>query len=320
MSKSPHWILLAAIGFAFWSEPGQQASAQGISFKAATYQRDWEAGTIDHDGRRMNGTEIIQIVAHKGKLFAATSMWKETDRGLGGAQVLVLDDANAKWRLDHQFARGHRRLTSIKSVTFRTDANGQRVPPETILLAAPTTRRRDEVRIYARNDRTGNWDAMRLGQAPGASQTRGIGFYRDSVSGIDYVFAGVSGTRRSPASLGVLRGAYNPAVAGRIGWHRTAEIIMPATERVMGFAACNGAFYLSSSRNIFRRIDGRLPKWVSIFDDPDLNAPVGVRGLTCVPNPMGKGEVLLFVTKAKLRRLDPPTITASPRNWTYPPS
>ena len=46
----------------------------------------WTAGASDENGKRMNGTEILKLASHQGKLFAATSMWMETDRSLGGCQ------------------------------------------------------------------------------------------------------------------------------------------------------------------------------------------------------------------------------------------
>ena len=44
----------------------------------------WTAGASDENGKRMSGTEILKLASHQGRLFAATSLWMETDRSLGG--------------------------------------------------------------------------------------------------------------------------------------------------------------------------------------------------------------------------------------------
>jgi hypothetical protein len=41
------------------------------------------------------------------------------------------------------------------------------------------------------------------------------------------------------------------------------------------------------------------------YSRPEEIAPVGIRGLTAVPAPAGRGEVLLFAALSKIRRLDP---------------
>jgi hypothetical protein len=140
---------------------------------------------------------------------------------------------------------------------------------------------------------------------PENTTIRTMGFHRDSVTGVDMVFAGISGTKDSAASLGILTGVYNPADTGRIQWTSTSELAIPQGQRVMGFAEANGVYYCATSNYIYRRTDGALPSWEQIYEEPDETAPVGIRGLTAVPNPSGSGEVLIFVARAEIRRLDP---------------
>jgi hypothetical protein len=146
---------------------------------------------------------------------------------------------------------------------------------------------------------------MPLGKAKGASQTRAIGFHRDRVTGVDTVFAGVSGTQVSAPSLGLLTGVYEAGREGRIAWNPRPEIVLPRGERFMGFTVCNGVFYAATSNHIFRRTDGTDPTWRPVYHDRTLSAPVGIRGLTTVPAVGGDGEELLFITWAKIRRLSP---------------
>ncbi len=67
------------------------------------FQRVYQAGTRDVNGRFMGGTEIMHLVVHAGRLYAATStMWDQPgDDPAVGAQVLVLDRPDGAWRVEH---------------------------------------------------------------------------------------------------------------------------------------------------------------------------------------------------------------------------
>jgi hypothetical protein len=139
---------------------------------------------------------------------------------------------------------------------------------------------------------------MVLGRSSRAySSTRAIGFHKDSVTGVDCVFAGNS-------TLGNIRGVFDPHASGQIRWDAVPEMSVPASERVMGYCDCHGACYCATTRRIFRRTDGPSPSWQQIYYCPEEKNAVGIRGLTAVPNPSGKGEALLFMALRKVRRLD----------------
>jgi hypothetical protein len=185
----------------------------------------------------------------------------------------------------------------LKEITFATDGRGQAIAPVTLLLTAPDVRS-GPVEVYCRDDATGEWSASVLGTASRATNTRSLGLHRDKVTGIDRIFAG-------NRPLGVVSGVYDPAAPGRIRWDKSAEVEAPAGERVMGFCNCNGVFYCATSRHIYRRTDGVAPAWKDVYFCEKEIPPVGIRGLTAVPTPGGKGEVLWFVALGKVRRLDP---------------
>ncbi|MCX7827003.1 MAG: hypothetical protein N2689_15845 [Verrucomicrobiae bacterium] len=103
----------------------------------------------------------------------------------------------------------------------------------------------------------------------------------------------------------MISGVYDPASPGRIRWDKSAELQVPAVERVMGFCDCNGILYCATTRHIYQRTDGATPTWKEVYFCKEEIPPVGIRGLTAVPNPGGKGEVLWFVALRKVRRLDP---------------
>lgn len=121
---------------------------------AMAAETSWTAGADDMNGKRMNGTEILKLVSHKGKLFAATTMWMETDSSLSGCQVLVKDSADSQWEVDLEMSATHSRLTALQSFEFKTDHRGKSIEPVRMLLAAPSSRR-GVVSIWARQDEDG---------------------------------------------------------------------------------------------------------------------------------------------------------------------
>jgi hypothetical protein len=167
-----------------------------------------------------------------------------------------------------------------------------------MLLAAPDVTVHGTVQIFSRDDTTGTWVPMNFAEASKYSTTRALGLHRDKTTGIDRIFAGND-------QLGIFSGVYDSRAAGRIRWEQTVELAVPSGERVMGFCNCNGVFFCATTCNIFMRSDGHSPSWKRVYSRPEEIAPVGIRGLTAVPNPSGRGEVLLFAALSKIRRLDP---------------
>ena len=177
-----------------------------------------------------------------------------------------------------------------------------------LLLAAPDNRASDdedsdmspggEVKIYRHGaDESSSWTATVLGKSLRHTSTRAIGFHRDRVTGVDFVFAGND-------KLGNMRGAYDQNVPGQIRWEATPEFSVPLEERVMGYCDCNGVCYCATTKSILMRTDGQSPSWQRVYYCPEEKAAVGIRGLTSVQNPTGKGESLLFAALKKVRRLD----------------
>ena len=274
--------------------------ASAVSFPAhLSFEPSMHAGTSDADGKPIVGTEIMHLVPHQGRLYSGNSLWMENDPQVPKAcQILVLDSPHGPWKVDHQFARRNLRLAALRSFTFTTDGSGKAIRPVSMLLAAPDVTVHGTVQIVSRDDTTGTWAPMNFAEASKYSTTRALGLHRDKTTGVDRIFAGND-------QLGILSGAYDPHAAGRIRWEQTAELAVPAGERVMGFCNCNGVFFCATTCNIFMRSDGNGPSWKRVYARPEEIAPVGIRGLTAVPNPSGRGEVLVFAALSKIRRLDP---------------
>ena len=269
------------------------------------FQLSYKAGGLDGAGRSLGGTEIIHLTAYAGKLYAANGMWMDesSDNPRPGPQILVLDRPDGKWRLEHQFGPATLRITTLAPVTFTTDAKGRTLEkPVSMLLAAPTGRR-GSATVYSRDDASGVWTATGLSALVGPVEVRSLLVHRDQVTKTDCILAG-----SSPA--GIVRGVYDPTVPGRIRWDKDMEL--PRVEkRVMAFAECNGVAHALVSTAMYRRIDGLHPRWEVVYTS---SVPVknpknsGLRGLTAIPNPAGKGEVLLAALEgphARVLRLDP---------------
>jgi hypothetical protein len=274
--------------------------ASAVSFPAhLSFQPSMHAGTSDADGKPIVGTEIMHLVPHQGRLYAGNSLWMENDPQVPKTcQILVLDSPYGPWKVDHQFTRRNLRLAALRSFTLTTDGSGKAIRPVPMLLAAPDVTVHGTVQIFSRDDTTGTWVPMNFAEASKYRTTRALGLHRDKTTGVDRIFAGND-------QLGIFSGVYDSRAAGHIRWEQTAELAVPSGERVMGFCNCNGVLFCATTCNIFMRSDGHSPSWKRVYSRPEEIAPVGIRGLTAVPNPSGRGEVLLFAALSKIRRLDP---------------
>jgi hypothetical protein len=271
-----------------------------------SYQPVMQTGFLDANGHLVAGTEVMHLVPHQGKLYASTSLWMESDPSIPkAAQILVLDSPKAQWRVEHQFTKSNLRYGSLREVTFSTDATGQAIAPVTLLLAAPDVIRAG-LKVYCRDDVTGDWPASEVGPAAQYATSRAVGLHRDRVTGIDRIFAGV-GTYETAVTdkLGTFGGVYDPQAPGRIRWDQTPEFQTPAGERVMGYCDCNGLLYCATSHHIYQRTAGAAPVWKEIYFCPEEINACGIRGLSAVPHPLAGGEELLFAALSKVRRLDP---------------
>ena len=287
---------------------------------AEGWKQSFHAGTFDKNLNYMGGTETMNLVAHKGKLYAGFSYWMDwswsyIQYGITGkpTQILVKDSVDGEWRLDYQADKYKMRVDSLCSLTFTTDATGAPLPqPVTLLLAGlcDATYPTGEAVVCVRDDNANQWIKTKLMDI--AAQTgvtiRAIGLYRDKVTGIDRVFAG-----SYPG--GIFSGVYDPTKPGNIRWENAPEF-SDYNDRVMSFAKCNGELYAAIKPAIYKRVDGPNPAWKKVYeyttypgDGPSTQGgSSGMRALTAIPNQKGKGEVLLMALEgfgSKIVYLDP---------------
>jgi hypothetical protein len=307
---------LAAAGLCRAAE--NQPSETGSGFAVS-----YAAGGRDASGRFMGGTELRNLAAFEGKLYAGNGYWEDRpgNEGPQGAQILVLESASARWRveesLDEKLPNGrprHLAISALAGVTFRTDSSGKTLAAPIATLFAGTWDLSGVSQVYSRDDKTGAWSATLLPTArvtSGIQQIRAIGAHHDQATGVDRVFL-------SNEPYGIYSGAYD-ATTGRIIWGNAPELDIGAISapaapglslrRVSSFAECNGALYAAVGQQIYRRVDGAAPRWQLLYTNPKPGySETGLRGLTAIPNPSGAGQMLLAAVEGyagRILRIDP---------------
>ncbi len=264
------------------------------------------AGRIGSADPLARGTKIVHIEAHKGRLYAGNGYWMDHPyTAIPWAQVLAIDSPGDAWRIDHSLGASHLRVTALKSVVFETDDLGNSLFEKVNLLLAGSDRRRGvrgmgESNIFTRDDESGSWVRTTLQSGRGYRRmVRAFFVHRDGVTGVDRIFV-------SAGQLGIYSGVYDPALLGKIRWDEASEF-GPIKARPMSFAEANGVLYASVGTSVYRRVDGQAPVWEEVYTDdtPYSFEQAGIRGLTAVPSPAGKGESLLFSHTDRIIRMDP---------------
>ncbi len=280
-----------------------------VAFAQPLIGDDWEqafkAGMLDRaTGQPIRGTEIVHLVAHKGRLYAGNGYWMDT-RGYANipwAQVMALDSRDGTWRVDLALGPGHLRVTALESVTFTTNADGIRLSrPVNLLLAASDIQAgKRESNIWTRNDENNTWVKTTLPAGHELRRsTRAFAVHSDRQSEIDRVFV-------AAGALGIYSGVYDDKLPGEIRWDKQAEL-GPVTIRPMSFVEANGNLYASAGVSVYRRKDGVSPAWERVYSDGTRKhwELGGIRGLTAVSSPNGDGESILFSHTDRIIRVDP---------------
>jgi hypothetical protein len=146
------------------------------------------------------------------------------------------------------------------------------------------------------------------------SESRAIYSYTDAVTSRQLVFVG-GAKAYAPIlgnNVGIFTGFYDYA-SHTMTWNRTPDggtgsnaggggsqfscvSGKPGFEcRVQGFASCSGHLYATWHAQLWERKDGPSPSWTLIYRYPKEATYnwSGFRGLTCVSNPNGAGDVLI---------------------------
>jgi hypothetical protein len=287
--------------------------------------QSYRAGSTDSRDRYAGGSEILHLVGHRGRLYAACGYWMDarniwyggSELGTGWAQVLMLDTPEGEWEVDLEMGPFHLRPEILKSVTFTTDGEGNVLEKPIDLLLAGTYSPGlvdVDIHLFVRDDETATWQksTVHTCKRPGKLGTlsvRDIHVYRDKVTGVDRIFITIG-------VLGVFSGVYDAGVPGSIRWTAESES-GPVRVRPLAIIEANGSLLFSTGARIYRRRDGLAPTYEVVHDLSDIvpgkvhPAVGGIRGLSAIPNPEGAGESLLFVlgeggrSQGCIYRLDP---------------
>lgn len=273
------------------------------------------AGGLDENGRFMGGVEIDALAAFDGRIFAGSSYRKNTQEGSPdpeppGAQVLVLDAPDGRWRVDFEVPREEAgnapRMIFLDLVRFETDHNGRALDPPVEMLASVSGN--GEVYLREKGE-PGRWFATGIRElvqsVAGPEQrpdARSVASYRDRITGISHLFVG-TGVGRSGPGGGIYRGAYDPSLPGLIAWSPEREIEIPddrPNPRVMGFTTTDGGLYASVGAQLLRREDGETASWTEILFVPNALSFRGdsLRRATEMHEPDGSSALLLGIEGA----------------------
>lgn len=291
------------------------------------FRQDYQPGTRDARGRFMGGTEAMWLAGHDGKLFAAIGYGQDRPGSdpSPGAQVLRKDSPSGAWQEDHCFGPAAMRVEALAVVPFTTDHTGRRLrtPLRKLVASASEPGSGGPSTVWVRDDASRRWErSVVSSEKLGA---RSFGTHVDKVTGVHHVFAGLN-------AGGIHRGCYDPSAPGGIRWEAQPErVAAPQTgkgrriydySRVLCFAECNGDLYMGArittdetgnpvDGGLYRRADGRTPRWELVYRWPiqkDILQSRYLRGLTAVPDPKGgKGKVLIanFEYPGVIRRRSP---------------
>lgn len=293
----------------------------------------WNASFVapctDVKGKLAGGSQLIHLVSHKGRLYAANGYWEDKrniwyggkNPDIGWAQVLNLARPAAPWAVDLDLGPHHLRGELLKSVSFTRDADGHPLPtPDTVLFAATYDGSGSGgVSFFVRNDDTGGWTKSKvIGGDTGAkgenNSVRAAAVYRDRITGRESLFLSIG-------NLGLYTGQYDPSRPGKLKWASAPEPGTATGTRILAIVEANDSLFFSEGTKIFRRVDGPAPRYVEIADmsgeahkDTDratFQSIGGIRGLTAIDGPIPGKQSLIFAwhagkqTAGCIFRLDP---------------
>ena len=248
----------------------------------------------------VHDNEVMSLVAHSGRLFAATDQWEYSGPSAYG-QVLVKDSSSAHWRVFEQTQST--RVQALDSFTIPADQGLG--AGHALLITQAIVHGKSVIQWLvdgARSFTVSNSFTL----ASTRAAVRSFGAHESA--GVWSVYAGVGPT-------GILRGTWSKT-RHTLVFNPAPELSAASpgspglkTQKVTAFADCGGALYVTINTDMFRRNDGTLPsgmpRWALVYREPPVGAfNSGLRGLTCIAD--NGAPSLLFSTEGSgdIYRLD----------------
>jgi hypothetical protein len=222
-------------------------------------------------------TETETLVAHSGRLFAATGQW-EYPGPSGFGQVLVKKATTSPWTVFEQTQS--LRVQALDSFPIPRD---QGLGPGHSLLVTQAIVA-GKSRIQWLFDHANSFFLHNSYVLPAGDDIRAFGAHESG--GVWAIYAGVRPT-------GVLKGVWSATRRTLVFNPRPELTVAPpgspgaVTQKVTGFADCAGAVYSTINTTLYRRNDGALPsgipRWVAVYRAPPVGPHnSGLRGITCL--------------------------------------
>ena len=271
----------------------------------AGWNQSYSAGYIDENGSFAGGSEIMHLIPHKGKVYAANGYWMDShwvippDGQRQSAQVLRLDSTDSSWQVDLDTGKSnglgleYMKGNVLRSITFTRGMDGKILsePVNLLVMAAGSNfEKGGAVSVWVRDDESGTWyhSLVRHGSSVGGIRwvPRDMEIHTDKVTGEEKIFM-------SLGNPGIVAGTYDQSVPGKIRWDRHIEFPFlkegSFKTRPLGITVANGSLFFSEGGTIYRRTDGKVPGYSKVLDfHEDADTDVGgIRGLTTIKNPNG---------------------------------
>ena len=269
---------VAILGFvglpAAGSATASTTSGLGASYAVAAQRQPL---TTNANSPVAHDTETEALVAHSGRLFAATGQWGYPGPSASG-QVLVKNSEPSPWTVFEQTQS--LRVQALDSFPIPIDQGLG--PGHSLLVTQAIVAGRSRIQWLL--DGANFFSLSNSYVLPAGADIRAFGAHESG--GVWSVYAGVRPT-------GVLQGIWSRSRRTLVFNTKPELTVAPpgspgaVTQKDTGFADCAGALYSTINTTLYRRNDGTLPsgvpRWVPVYRAPPVGPHnSGLRGITCL--------------------------------------
>jgi hypothetical protein len=332
--------LIAALASLAELQVAPEASAQKLPANEP-YSLSYAAGSYDANGSFLGGTELMNLVAFKGALYAGIGYWMDRQSAWRdpkpGAQVIVLDTKFSQWRQDFKSsvratAQEYTRVSAMERIEFhRFDdvghVSGLLAEMLVVGLDGPAGGA-----VYTQRS-PGNWEDTRI---PANASIRSLSLHYDSLDRVEKLYVAGGAQLYAPHEGNIYSGVYDAVAPGRIRWDPRPEPVK-FQNRVMSMVDCGGVLFAAAKPSIYRRNDQKR-QWELVYSHPrqysfdETKYASGFRALTCINATGSTGGALLASFEGisgEIVKIDLQTGVATvelqsreflTQQWGYPPA
>ena len=97
-----------------------------IICNSQTWEKSFIPGDFDLNGQYLGGSEVMQLVSHKKKLYASIGYWQDatniwyggSNSNIGWGQIIRKDNSIGNWQEDFKFGANYLRPEILKQIIF----------------------------------------------------------------------------------------------------------------------------------------------------------------------------------------------------------